>query len=162
MDLNETLLPGVGVRYEFVTRSGSRVGVLTHRDGHADLVVYDADDPDACRGMLSLTRAEAEGLAELLGAPRIASRIADVTREVPGLASAKVPVPAGSPFAGRTLGDTRARAATGASVVAVVRGHEVIASPAPGEQLLADDVLVVIGTQDGIAGVRALLQPTGG
>lgn len=48
--------------------------------------------------------------------------------EVPGLASGQVEVWTGSAYDGRPLGDTRARTRTGASIVAVVRGEEVIAS----------------------------------
>ena len=32
MDVNETLLPGVGIRYELVTEGGSHVGVIARRD----------------------------------------------------------------------------------------------------------------------------------
>jgi len=39
----------------------------------------------------------------------------------------------------------------------VVRGKDVIASPTPKETLKAGDVLVVIGTHDGIAGVRKII-----
>ncbi|WP_248510901.1 TrkA C-terminal domain-containing protein [Streptomyces sp. D2-8] len=62
-------------------------------------------------------------------AERIAERFADLTREVPGLSAGQVEVRPGSPFADRALGDTRARTRTGASIVAVVRGEDVIASP---------------------------------
>lgn len=157
MDVSETLLPGVGVRYEFTTRSGARLGLVAQRDGRFDLVVYDTEDPDVCTEMVTLTPAEADTLAELLGAPRITERFADLTKEIPGLSAAQLEVPAGSRYAGRSLGDTKARTRTGASIVAVVRGHDVVASPGPGEQLAAGDILVVIGTTDGIAAVREIL-----
>jgi TrkA domain protein len=38
-----------------------------------------------------------------------------------------------------------------------VRDDEVLASPGPAEMLQADDVLVVVGTEDGIADVRQLI-----
>ena len=57
----------------------------------------------------------------------------------------------------RPLGDTRARTRTGASIVAIVRDEEVLASPGPAEILRANDVLVVIGTEDGIDGVEAII-----
>jgi TrkA domain protein len=76
---------------------------------------------------------------------------------VPGLVAAQVEVEPGSHFDGRTLGETRARTMTGASIVALVRGDEVVASPGPGQQLLGGDVLVAIGTEHGIAGVRKIL-----
>jgi TrkA domain protein len=158
MDVNEVLLPGVGLRYEFVNHEGDRIGVIAQRSGDFELVVYPGDDPDEARPVVRLTHQEADTLAEILGAPRIAERFADLTREVPGLSSGQVTVGPDSPFAGHALGDTRARTRTGASIVAVVRGEEVIASPGPGQTLRAGDVLVVIGTREGIAGVQRIVQ----
>ncbi len=157
MDVTETLLPGVGIRYEIVLATGERVGLVAHRDGTFDLVAYSAADPDACIGLLSLSQSEADTLAELMGAPRIAERFADLTKEIPGLVAAQVEIPRDSLYAGHTLGDTRARTLTGASVVAVVRGETVIASPGPDTELDAGDVLVVIGTESGINGVRRIV-----
>ncbi|MET9395315.1 cation:proton antiporter regulatory subunit [Streptomyces sp. NPDC006624] len=158
MDVNEVLLPGVGLRYEFVNHEGDRVGVIAQRSGEFELVVYPGQDPDEARPVLRLTREEADALAEILGAPRIAERFADLTREVPGLSAGQVEIRPGSPFAGRALGETRARTRTGASIVAVVRGEDVIASPGPAETLRAGDILIVIGTREGIAGVQRIVQ----
>ena len=38
--VNEVELPGIGVRYEFVTEGGARVGVVHHRTGERELVLY--------------------------------------------------------------------------------------------------------------------------
>ncbi|MFJ9539167.1 cation:proton antiporter regulatory subunit [Streptomyces sp. NPDC101225] len=158
VDVNEVLLPGVGLRYEFVNRDGDRIGVVARRSGDFEMVVYEGVDPDEARSVLRLTGEEADTLAEILGAPRIAERFADLTREVPGLSAGQVEVASGTPFAGRRLGETRARTRTGASIVAVVRGEEVIPSPGPGQALRAGDVLVVIGTHEGIAAVEQIVR----
>lgn len=157
MDVTEILLPGVGVRYEFDTAAGVRVGVVAHRDGRFEFVRYGREDPDAALPLVLLSREEADTVAEILGAPRITERFADLTREIPGLAAATVEVPEGSPFAGAPLGDTHARTLTGASVVAIVRGEDVIASPFPHEVLLGGDALVVIGTEGALEAVRRIV-----
>lgn len=157
MDVKEVLLPGVGLRFEFDTRTGDRIGVVARRTGEFELVVYPKEDPDQAREMFRLSDEEAEALAQILGAPRIAERFADLTREVPGLNAGQVHIRAGSPFVDRPLGDTRARTRTGASIVAIVRDEEVLASPGPATPLRAGDVLVVIGTEDGIAGVSHIV-----
>jgi TrkA domain protein len=157
MEISETMLPGIGMRYEFETASGRRIGLVARRDGIAELVVYDNVDPDMCTEVMTLTPAEAETLAELLGAPRIAERFADLTREIPGLVAAQVEISDESRFAGRTLGETRARTLTGASIVAVVREDGVVASPGPQFALRPGDVLVVVGTEEGITSVRRIL-----
>jgi TrkA domain protein len=158
VEVNEVLLPGVGLRYEFVNRDGDRIGVVARGSGDFEVVVYEGEDPDEARAVLRLTEEEADTLAEILGAPRIAERFADLTKEVPGLSAGQVEVAAGTPFAGRPLGETRARTRTGASIVALVRGEEVIPSPGPGQVLRAGDVLVVIGTREGIAAVEQIVR----
>ncbi|MER5267154.1 cation:proton antiporter regulatory subunit [Actinosynnema sp. NPDC002837] len=158
MDVNEVLLPGVGLRYEFTNADGDRIGVIARRDGDFELVAYPPEDPDEGRPLFRLTRQEADTVAEILGAPRIAERFADLSREVPGLVSGRVDVPAGSPHVDHPLGAMRARTRTGASVVAVVRGEDVVASPMPTEVIRAGDVLVVIGTVEGIEGVRRIVE----
>jgi TrkA domain protein len=150
MDLVETLLPGVGVRYELRTRSGQVLGIVVQREGGAEVAVYGRRDPDRALGVLRLDPEEVDAVADVLGAPRLTQRFADLSREVPGLESARIPVAEGSPYAGRTLGDTRARTVTGCSVVAIVRGADVVPSPSPGDPLRAGDVLVAIGSARGL------------
>jgi len=157
MDVKEVLLPGVGLRFEFENRDGDRIGVVARRTRDFEIVVYPKDDPDQAQQVFRLTEDEAEALAQILGAPRIAERFADLTREVPGLDAGQVSIRPGSPFVDRPLGDTRARTRTGASIVAIVRDDDVLASPGPAEILRAGDVLVVIGTDDGISGVEDIV-----
>lgn len=158
MDVRETKLPGVGLRYEFENRDGERIAVIARRGGDFELFVCAVPgDPDSARRVFRLSEREADALAQILGAPRMVEGYADLTKEVPGLRAGQAIVTAGSPYDGRPLGDTRARTRTGASIVAIVRGEQVLASPGPAELLVAGDVLVVIGTDDGIAAVRQLV-----
>jgi TrkA domain protein len=156
--INEVMLPGVGLRYEFTSRDGDHLGLVARRDGYLEVVRYDPGDPDECEPLFRLTTEEAEAVAEIFGAPRIAERFADLSRAVPGLDAGQVGVPAGSRYAGRPLGDTRARTRTGASIVAIVRGEQVLVSPGPADLVVSGDVLVVIGTEDGIAQVRRIVE----
>lgn len=158
MDVTEVLLPGVGLRYEFVNADDRHLGIVAHREGGFDIGVYEESDPDVCTPLFRLTPAEADAVAEILGAPRIAERFADLTREVPGLSAGQVTVPATSAHAGQALGHTRARTQTGASIVAIVRNGQIVVSPTPAEILFAGDVLVVIGTDSGILGVRSIIE----
>jgi TrkA domain protein len=113
-------------------------------------VAYDQRDPDRALGVFRLSPEESDAIAEVLGAPRLTQRFADLSREVPGLESARFPIHPGSPFDGRPLGDTRARTLTGCSIVAIVRGADVVPSPGPADALHAGDVLVAIGAGRGL------------
>jgi TrkA domain protein len=37
MDVTEVLLPGVGLRYEFTTQEGNRMGVVARRSGDVEV-----------------------------------------------------------------------------------------------------------------------------
>ncbi len=156
MDIEETRLPGIGLRHDFVTRTGRRLGIVTQRNGERDLVVFDPDDPDACSTSVELTEAESDALAELLGAPRIVQRLKRLRDEVAGLVTRGVEVRSGSPYDGRTLAATQTRTRTSASIVAVVRGSEFLASPGPEFGFRAGDRVVVVGTAEGVAAVDAV------
>lgn len=157
--VEETKLPGVGVRHDFVGKYGKRVGVLTHRDGRREIYVSRSDDPDACAQSITLSEEEAEAVADLLGGSTITRRLTHLTQDVEGLAMDWVPMPPRSPFAGRALGDTHMRAETGASIVAVMRSGQAFPAPDPQFTLQAGDTLVVVGTPQG---VRAATQLLGG
>lgn len=160
MDVVETVLPGVGLRYEFALENGDRLCVVATRRDRYVLSLFDRGDPDVGRKVLELDEDEAVTLAEILGAARITVKVAELTREIPGLASEQIEIRAGSRYDGQTLGDTQARTRTGASVVALVRDERVIASPIPQQALEGGDILVVIGTQSGIEKLRELLGDT--
>jgi TrkA domain protein len=156
--VEQRALPGIGVCQDVTTRSGRRIGVLTHRDGHRELVLYDERDPDSASEAVPLSADEANALAELLGAPQLVRHLAELQEQVVGVLTEQLPITAGSKFAGRPLGDTEARTKTGASIVAILRQGEVIASPGPSFVFAPNDFVVVVGTRDGIDGVAAILR----
>ncbi len=150
-------LPGIGIRHDLVTASGRRLGVVSHRNGRRDLVLYDPDDPDACTANIPLTDDEAEALADILGASLMLSQLSGLRDQAAGLLTEQISIPAGSPYVNRRLGDTKARTRTSASIVAVLRAREVIASPDPTFRFEAGDAVVVVGTRKGLDGVAAIL-----
>jgi TrkA domain protein len=160
VEVVRTALPGIGLRHEFYTDKGQHAAVVSHVSGRRDIVIYRQHDPDSVASTLSLSTDEANGLAELLaellGTARIVERLADLQRQVVGLDTIQVPVIAGSPYDGRTLGDTRARTRTGASIVAVVRGGAIIGSPRPDFVFHPGDLVVVVGTTEGAQATRDL------
>ncbi|MCU1628828.1 MAG: TrkA-C domain protein [Pseudonocardia sp.] len=150
MNVEVTPLPGIGVRKDFALRNGRRIGVVTHRDGKIELIVSKSDDPDACLAELPLTSDEASALANLLGAPQLVAQLNEEQRDLPGIHTRQIPVRTDSPFDGRTLGDTALRTRTGVSVVAVMRAGQAHPSPTPDFTLTAGDLLVTVGTSEGL------------
>jgi TrkA domain protein len=149
-------LPGIGICQELELTDGSRLGVVTRRSGKRDLLVYDAEDPDAAAARVILTENEAQIMAELLGGPQVVTQLAALHASE-GLVVEQLPLEPTSPFAGRALGDTQARSRTGASIVAVLRDSVIVPSPAPDYILAAGDLIAVVGTQDAIDKLSAIL-----
>ncbi len=156
--VSETPLPGVGVRFEFVTNKGTRLGVLQHQSGRIDLVLYDRNDPDTASESVVLDEEDARTLGELLGSSRVVEELGKLRQRIEGLALDWLPIDSSSPFVGRTIGDTGARTRTGVSIVAVVRGDDAIAAPGPDQRLEAGDTLVVVGTPRGIEDLVVILR----
>lgn len=156
--VNEIPLPGIGVRYEFSTEDGAHVGVVHHRSGVRELVSFDRDDPDTSHVLVRLGPDDSRTLAELLGVSQVAKDLAELGQDLEGLAVDRLPVPYGSPFDGRTIGDTGARTRTGVSIVAVLRAGSAHPAPGPEFGLRGGDTLVVVGTPRGIEDLVVLLR----
>ena len=154
----QTRLPGVGVRHDFVTAHGRRVGVITRHGGRRELLVYDERDPDACVAVVALDEGEAVGLAELLGGSQVTASVDEIVQRVEGLAIDWLAIGDGWFADGHTIADTQLRRRTGVSIVAVLRGDETIPSPEPPQDLRAGDTLVVVGTPAGIEAASVVLR----
>jgi TrkA domain protein len=157
MEIRETTLPGVGLRHDFATRSGRQLGVISHRTGRRDLIVYNRRDPDAAQEVVRLTSEESDTLAELLGSSRVVARLAQLQQQVEGLAIDWLPIVTGSPYAGGTIADTQARTRTGVSIIAVLHSDTATPAPQPDFRFQVGDTLVVVGTTAGIRALSRLL-----
>lgn len=69
MRVDQTPLPGVGIRYDFLTEAGRRIGVIAHRDGGVEMFLYAADDDECVSEAVVLRPDERAALVELLAAP---------------------------------------------------------------------------------------------
>jgi TrkA domain protein len=152
VDVRRVKLPGVGVLHTFVTEGGGKIGVITHRSGHNDLITFsDAEDgADSTKVALRLDDDEAHTLAELLGGTRITESLSNLD-QIPGLTIDWFPVDYDDHIAGQPLGDLASRGVVGVTVVAVVRGES--ANPAPDEhfRVFPGDTLVVAGSPEKVA-----------
>lgn len=147
--INETPLPGVGVRHEFHTEIGEQVGVITHHTGRRDLLVYDRDDPDVCRLALNLEEGEGRLLGELLGASEVTRSLGNIQQFIQGLAIDWIPITEAWACADHSISELNLTK-TGVLIVAVIRNDETVPVPKPDFQLRSGDTMVVVGDPEGI------------
>ena len=143
-------LPGIGFRHDVIVSSGRRISVVSHRDGSRELALFDEIDPDASTDSIPLNDQEAAALADLLGNTVMLGQLSHLTDEATGLFTEHLLLGPSSKYAGRPLGDTKARTRTSVSIVAVVRDGEAIPSPKPDFVLEAGDSIVAVGTRGGL------------
>ena len=152
VDVGRVKLPGVGVLHTFVTDDGGKVGVITHRSGHSDLITFSDSEnvSEASKVSLRLDEDEAHTLAELLGGTRITESLSRLD-EIPGLSIDWFTVDYEDHIAGQLLGNLASRGVVGLTVVAVVRGES--ANPAPSDdfKVFPGDTLVVAGSPEKVA-----------
>jgi TrkA domain protein len=154
------MLPGIGMCHEISLHEGRRIGIVARRSGFRDFVVYD-EDGDGAELSIELNDDESDAVAELLGAPKLVTRLATQQSQADEVLVEQLPMPHDSPFADRPLGHTKARTVTGASIVAVLRGGATHPSPGPEFPLHGGDLVVTVGTRDGLDRVARLLEDGG-
>ncbi|MBA2643672.1 MAG: cation:proton antiporter regulatory subunit [Actinobacteria bacterium] len=158
IDLRETRLPGVGVKYAFRTAQGGRVSVILHIDGQREIYFYRRADDDEPTAVIELHDDEARQLGAVIGGayerPKI---IEDLEVALGELHIEWVPVPDTSPAIGRTLADARLRARTGVTVIAILREPEPVSGAQPDDVVQQGDTLVGVGKGGQFAAFRRLL-----
>lgn len=157
MNVEVTPLPGIGVRKDFEIASGRRVGVVSRRDGTLELIVSKSDDPDAIAAQVPMSHEEAAVLGNLLGTPQLVAQLQEEHRDLPGINTKQMPIGESSPYDGRTLGETQMRTRTKVSIVAVMRAGQLQPSPGPDFTFTGGDVLVVVGTSEGLEAAAKIL-----
>lgn len=158
VDLRETRLPGVGVKYAFRTTHGGRVSVILHVDGRREIYYYERSDDDEPTSVLELSDDEARQLGAIVGGvlerPRIVEELEMALGE---LHIEWIPVPDSSPAIGHTLAEAALRARSGVTVIAILREPEPVSGARPEDLIQQGDTLVAVGKAGQFSKFRRLL-----
>jgi TrkA domain protein len=158
VDLRETRLPGVGVKYAFSIAQGGRLSVIIHNDGQREIYVYRRPDDDEPTVVIELHDDEARQLGAIIGGAYERPKIVEELEMALGeLQIEWIPVPDTSPAIGRTLAECGLRARTGVTVIAILREPEPISGAQPEDLIQQGDTLVAVGKAGQFAEFRRLL-----
>jgi TrkA domain protein len=146
VDLKETRLPGVGVKYGFRVAQGGRLSVILHMDGQREIYYYHRSTDDEPTAVIELHDDEARQLGAILGGAYERPKIVEELEMALGeLQIEWIPVPDSSPAIGRTLAESRLRAQTGVTIIAILREPEPVSGAQPEDVLQPGDTLVAVG-----------------
>jgi TrkA domain protein len=158
VDLRETRLPGVGVKYTLRTAQGGRLAVILHNDGQREIYFYRRSGDDEPTAVIELHDDEARQLGAIIGGAYERPKIVDELEMALGeLQIEWVPVPDTSPAIGLTLAECRLRARTGVTVIAILRDPEPVSGAQPDDVVQKGDTLVAVGKAGQFAEFRRLL-----
>jgi TrkA domain protein len=158
VDLKETRLPGVGVKYGFRIGQGGRLSVILHMDGQREIYYYRRATDDEPTAVIELHDDEARQLGAILGGAYERPKIVEELELALGeLQIEWIPVPDSSPGIGMTLADARLRARTGVTIIAILRDPEPVSGAQPEDTIQRGDTLVAVGKAGQFGHFRRLL-----
>jgi TrkA domain protein len=145
VDLQETRLPGVGVKYTLRLDGGGRIAVIQHNDGKRELYWFRHAQDDEPRAVIALDDDEARQLGAVIGGayerPKI---VEDLEMALGELTIEWIPVPDTSPWIGKSLAEAAFRARTGVTVIAILREPEPVSGAQPQDVVQRGDTLVTV------------------
>jgi TrkA domain protein len=146
IDLRETRLPGIGVKYGFRLDTGGRISLILHNDGKRELYWFRRADDDEPRAVITLDDDEARQLGAVLGGAYERPKIVDELEMALGeLQIEWVPVSDTSPWIGKTLAECQFRAKSGITIIAILREPEPVTGAQPDDVIQQGDTLVTVG-----------------
>jgi TrkA domain protein len=158
VELIETRLPGIGVKYGFRMSEGGRLAIVLHNDGTREIYFFRHEQDDEPSAVIRLDDDEARQLGAVIGGayerPKI---VEDLEMALGELTIEWVPVPDDSPLIGKTLAECGFRAKTGITVIAMLREPEPVAGAQPSDIVQQGDTLVTVGKLGQYAKFRKLL-----
>ncbi|HEY5594667.1 MAG TPA: cation:proton antiporter regulatory subunit [Nitrospiria bacterium] len=157
MQLKEAELPGVGKKYLIERDNGETLAVILHNTGRREIYKTDpkTDVPDL---ILDLGDQEARSLGAILGGtffqPQHVDSMYVVMKE---LAIEWIKLGTGSGLIGKSIRAQEIRRRTGASIIVILRGDQIIPAPSPDEILKTGDTLLVVGKREHVQNLSTLL-----
>lgn len=147
MDIREIDLPGIGKKFELLTKSGDKMVVIIHDDGRREIYNFVKGDYEECSYNMVLDDSEARQVSAILGGiiytPKELEKIDMVFDD---LVIEWFKVDSGAKAVDKTIGDLHIRQTYEVTVIAIIRNNkEKVINPGSGDSIKEGDTLVLSG-----------------
>ena len=150
-------LPSIGKKISMSTAEESKMVLIVHHTGKRELYFFENEDQEECDFGITLTADETREMgAQLLGATYQPIDMDQMKMFRNQIMIEWVELLATSQLAGKSIGESKIRTLTGASIIGVVRGSDVIAVPDISVILKPMDTLMIVGKSDQVEKLTAL------
>jgi TrkA domain protein len=145
--IRESELPGIGQKFEIMTKDDEKIVIIVHDDGRRDMYHYDFDDLDESISSVTLDDAEARQIAAILGGIVYKPQaIESIELALDDLRIEWVKVKKNSRLAGKTIDESNIRQEFSVNIIAILnKPHKKILNPGPSSIINAGDTLVLSG-----------------
>ncbi|OTW75918.1 cation:proton antiporter regulatory subunit (plasmid) [Bacillus thuringiensis serovar sumiyoshiensis] len=151
MKIKESGLPGIGYKYQVVTKENEKMVIVIHDDGRRDMYHLDSDNKESISS-ISLHDLEAREIAAILGGMIYKPRaLENVEMIFEGLAIEWFKVESAALASGKTIGDLQIRKSYNVTIIAVMKKNmRKVLNPGSETILEEGDMLVVSGKREEI------------
>jgi len=156
MKVRETQLPGVGTRYQISFADSGILTVLLYNNEDREVFWSDDEDSDSER-LFKTTESQARKLAEIFGGTYFEPVPEGLEGVFQDARIRWVAVPSDSSLVGKTIREGEIRTQTNASIIGIQREANTISNPSPDTRIQADDVLVVVGSENAFKTLERLI-----
>ena len=149
--IRESELPGIGQKFEIITRSDEKLVIVIHDDGRRELYHYDSDHEDVISSV-TLNDQEARQLASILGGMVYKPQALEtIEMSLGDLVIEWFKVERGSKAIDKTIGALDIRNLYNVTVIAhSKKGKKQLNNPGPESIIEAGDTLVISGERKDI------------
>ncbi|WP_099160021.1 cation:proton antiporter regulatory subunit [Virgibacillus ndiopensis] len=159
MNVSVSQLPGIGQKITLKTSEENMLVIIVHHTGKRELYFFDDADNDEADFAMDLTPDETRELAaQLLGATYQPVDVEKMRLFKKQIIVDYITLKKKSPLVNKTIEESDIRNKTGATIIGIVHGDDVIAIPEADTTLKPGDVLMAVGKDEQIATLTDLCQ----
>jgi TrkA domain protein len=151
MNIREIELPGIGKKFEAITKNKDKIVVIIHDDGRRDIYYFDPEDYEEAISSTTFNDQEARQIAAIIGGMTYSPKALEtIEMAFDDLVIEWFNVEQDAAAVNQTIGQLNIRQSYEVNIIAIIKrqNHKKIHTPGPEILLEAGDTVIVSGQRD--------------